>query len=300
MCETVVSRRALLGGAAAAAGLAAAACAAPSGPPGADQIVFPVGGSSTYTDTFGAPRSGGRTHQGQDIMAARLAPAIAAVDGVVSWLRYDASGNYLILKDDAGWTYYYVHLNNDSPGTDDGRAPYELAFADGIRTGQRVRAGEVIGYVGDSGDAESTAPHLHFEMRRPDGTPINPYAALRAAARYQRSETERLADSPTGVVDAVVRRPGGDLGVTGWAIDAHRDDPVTVSVYVAGTPVLTASADAERPDLAAARPGRGTRHGFALTVPAGTPVGAGASVCVIAHSIGGGGSSRLSCTPAPA
>lgn len=293
-----LSRRGLLGGALAAFGATAlAACTTPSGgPPVAGQIVFPVWGTSSYTDTFGAPRAGGRTHQGQDIMAVRLTEAIAAVDGTISWLKYEPAGNYLILTDDAGWDYYYIHLNNDSFGTDDGLAPYELAFADGIRRGQRVKAGEVIGFVGDSGNAEATAPHLHFEMRRPDGTPINPYPALQGAARYRRSDADRRADSPTGVLESLTRAPDG-LRAVGWALDAHLDDPVLVSVYVNGTPVISDLADVTRSDVAAANPGRGERHGFdvgAIAAPAG------ATIAVIAHSIGGGGSTRVAQLAAPA
>ncbi len=294
-----------MGAVLAAVGAAATACVAPVGlpapPPVAGQLVFPVGGRSSFTDSFGAPRPGGRTHQGQDIFAAKMTPAIAAVDGVVSWLRYEPAGNYLILTDDAGWTYYYVHLNNDTPGTDDGRAPYELAFADGIRRGQRVKAGEVIGYVGDSGNAEDTAPHLHFETRQPDGVPVNPYEALRRATRYQRSEAQRLADAPIGAFDAVARSPGGGLRVSGWALDAHLDAPVLVSVYVNGTPQVTARADRPRPDVAAAHPGRSTTCGFEVSdvVAGGAPVPPGAPVAVIAHCIGGGGSTRLGTVRAP-
>jgi murein DD-endopeptidase MepM/ murein hydrolase activator NlpD len=158
----------------------AGASTAPVPPP----IRFPVEGKVTLVDTFGAPRSGGRTHMGQDIMAPKMARAVAAADGIVSSLRHDntgLSGNALTITGDDGWKYIYIHLNNDRPGTDDGSNLYEHAFATGIRKGVRVRAGEHVAYVGDSGNAEETPPHLHFEMHAPDGTVINPYNSLVAA-----------------------------------------------------------------------------------------------------------------------
>jgi hypothetical protein len=75
---------------------------------------------------------------------------------------------------DDGWRSMYMHLNNDTPGTDDGRA---IGFAEGIKEGMHVTAGTVIGFVGDSGNAESTAPHLHFELHQPDGLKINSFRA---------------------------------------------------------------------------------------------------------------------------
>lgn len=287
---------------AAAVAVALTTVVAPACTPGsvkADRrIVFPVAGDARFVDSFGAPRSGGRTHQGQDLMAAKMTPVVATVDGRVTRLRWDntgLSGNSLTITDAQGWTYVYIHLNNDTPGTDDGSNRYERAFADGIVEGQRVRAGEVVGYVGDSGNAELAGSHLHFELHRPDGSAVNPYASLVAAQRFRRSEAQRLADSPAGVFETV-SRVSGAVRVVGWAIDAHRDDPVRITVLVDGNPAATGTAASDRPTLAPFFPGRGTRHGFSLS---GVPAAKGAKVCVIAHSIGGGGSSRLGCRTAP-
>jgi hypothetical protein len=156
-------------------------------------IVFPVDGTYHYSDTFGACRSGcSRPHAGIDIMTAKLTPLVAATDATVSWLKDTAtpdgsSGNYLILRDADGWEYWYIHVNNDSPGTDDGANPKDWVFGPGIERGAEVEAGQVVAYAGDSGNAEQSSPHLHFEIHKPDGSVINPYRSLQAAERTEPS-----------------------------------------------------------------------------------------------------------------
>ncbi len=148
-----------------------------------------------WTDTWGAPRSGGRSHIGVDIMGDRMIPLVAANDSVVTWGEFDnAGGNIVRLRDDAGWEYQYIHINNDTPGTDDGQASCRQAFAakicetlsgHRIQKGLRFEAGEFIGFLGDSGNAEWTAPHLHFEIYQPSGsgvTAVNPTPYTDAAA----------------------------------------------------------------------------------------------------------------------
>jgi hypothetical protein len=291
------SRRAATVAALAAAALLIAACEKPP-----YQIVFPVAGKSSFSDTFGAPR-GSSSHEGQDIFGVKGQPLLAAADGTITWMRWGTgvrSGNLLQLTDDTGWYYYYIHLNNDTPGTDDAANRYDQAFADGITIGQRVKAGEVIGYLGDSGDAEPTTPHLHFEIHKPGGAVINPYGALLEARRFQRSEAERVAASPTGAAELFVFNPDGTVLITGYAIDAVRNDPVRVSAYVGGNLISTTNANFDRPELATR--GRGTRHGFvfpSVGARGGGPVPKGAEMCVVAHSIGGGGSARIGCSTAP-
>lgn len=143
-------------------------------------IVFPVAGEVRYTDTWGAPRSGNRTHKGVDLLADKMVPVLAAASGTVGWIHDDQGGNCcaMSLNHDDGWTSVYIHLNNDTPGTDDGLG---WGFAEGIAKGVHVEAGQLIGYVGDSGNAEWTSPHLHFELHRPDGVAINPYPHVLAA-----------------------------------------------------------------------------------------------------------------------
>ena len=79
-------------------------------------------------------------------------------------------------RDAAGWEYWYIHINNDTPGTDDGLNPLDHAFAPGIVVGGKVSAGQVVAYAGDSGNAESTGAHLHFERRHSNNCAISPEA----------------------------------------------------------------------------------------------------------------------------
>lgn len=140
-------------------------------------IVFPVVGEHSFRNDFGAPRDGGRRqHMGVDIFADKLTPVVAVADGTVELMGIGRlAGQYIALRHDNGWRSMYMHLNNDTPGTDDGLA---IGFARGLREGMHVTAGTLIGFVGDSGNAETTPPHLHFELHQPDGLKINPYQAL--------------------------------------------------------------------------------------------------------------------------
>lgn len=168
----------------------------PSGPP---QIIFPVEGGAIFSDDFGDGRSGGRIHEGNDLMAPKMTPILAARGGrVVSAPFTEPSYGYTIsIKGDDGYEYNYLHINNDTPGTDDGLGGTQYAYAPGITQGVTVTQGQIIAYVGDSGNAESTGSHLHFEIRQPDNTPINPYNYLNIALNILTYDlTAILAASP--------------------------------------------------------------------------------------------------------
>jgi hypothetical protein len=109
---------------------------------------------------------------------------VAVADGTVGWMHADQGGKCcaMELRHDDGWESWYIHLNNDTPGTDDGQG---WGFAPGITYGVHVRAGQLIGYVGDSGNAENTGSHLHFELHEPDGTVVNPTPHVDAALRLE-------------------------------------------------------------------------------------------------------------------
>jgi hypothetical protein len=149
------------------------------------RIIFPVLGKSRYTNDFGDPRGQGR-HEGIDIVAARKALAVAAEAGTVKYhFGSSRAGCMLYLNGDSGTTYLYVHLNNDVGMTNDnrGRCVAGTAFAPGLKSGARVAAGEPVGFVGDSGDANGIEPHLHFEMHPNDGAAASPFKQLNRAWR---------------------------------------------------------------------------------------------------------------------
>jgi murein DD-endopeptidase MepM/ murein hydrolase activator NlpD len=154
------------------------------------EIVFPVVGPVSFADEWGAYRGSISTHFhiGVDIIGVRLQPLVAAADGVIKRFVIDhpTAGWGIVLTGSDGWEYRYYHVNNDTPGTDDGSNPELFRFAPGLTPGDRVRAGQLIGYMGDSGDSETSVPHLHFEIHRPDGSAINPFPSVRAAERRTR------------------------------------------------------------------------------------------------------------------
>jgi peptidoglycan LD-endopeptidase LytH len=118
-------------------------------------------------DTWGAARSGGRSHQGTDVMAPYGAQVYAYTAGVVSRESTSSAGGLqLYLQGDNGVEYFYAHLSRYA-----------------VPAGTRVRAGQLVAFNGQSGNARYTAPHVHFEVH-PGGsgsTPVNPYPYVRRA-----------------------------------------------------------------------------------------------------------------------
>lgn len=167
------------------------------GPP---SIIFPVSGGATFSDDFGDARSGGRVHEGNDLMAPKMTPILAARGGtVVEAPMIEPSYGYNIsIAGDDGYKYNYLHINNDTPGTDDGLGGPQYAYAPGIQAGVTVVQGQQIAWVGDSGNAESVGSHLHFEIRIADGSAIDPYQYLSAALKiYTYDVTGVTSSSPT-------------------------------------------------------------------------------------------------------
>jgi hypothetical protein len=164
---------------------AALACAGTSAATsGVPQLLFPVVGTVTYTDDFGQPRPGGR-HQGNDLLAVKRATVVAVESGTVGfWTTSAGAGCMLYLHGESGTSYQYIHLNNDlTPGNDNlGKCVAGVSYAPGLVDGQHVDAGQTIGYVGDSGDANGIHPHLHFEVHPRDGKAVDPFPFLKKAA----------------------------------------------------------------------------------------------------------------------
>ena len=164
-------------------GLAGTVSAAPPKPGAVPALIFPVAAATTYQDDFGQARAGG-PHQGNDLLAARKAPAVAAESGTVQfWTTSATAGCMLYLHGDSGTTYLYIHLNNDLTARNDnrGKCVPGVAYARGLKNGTRVKAGQLVGYVGDSGDADGAHPHLHFEVHPGGGAAVDPYSYLQAA-----------------------------------------------------------------------------------------------------------------------
>ena len=150
--------------------------------------VFPVYGPASYTNTFGAPRASTGWHHGEDIFAPLGAPILAVANGIVYSVGWnDVGGLRLWLQDLAGNEFYYAHLSAFSP----------LAV-----NGAQVRAGDVLGFMGNTGDAEHTPYHLHFEIH-PASLIYQGYDGVVAPFAYLNA-WERLQDLPL-------------TGVSGWA-----------------------------------------------------------------------------------
>lgn len=161
-------------------------------------IMFPVLGGGSYSNDYLGQRSNG-PHYATDIFANKHTPIVSAVDGTVTFVAYpQPSYGFMVRVVDAdGYTYNYIHMNNDTPGTDDGQGDGRNAYAADIKRGAKVAKGQLLGWLGDSGNAESTPPHLHFEIYRPDNTPVNPYEILKEAPiKYtiNRSEYPKQSD----------------------------------------------------------------------------------------------------------
>jgi murein DD-endopeptidase MepM/ murein hydrolase activator NlpD len=147
---------------------------APLSPAG---YVFPVYGASSFTDTFRAARAGVGWHHGQDIFAPLGAPLLAVADGTVFSVGWNDRGGYRFwLRDRQGNQFYYAHLSAFSPLAVDGN---------------EVKAGDVIGFVGNTGDAQTTPYHLHFEIHPVGLLPlgydgvVNPFSYLSAWRRLE-------------------------------------------------------------------------------------------------------------------
>jgi Peptidase family M23 len=208
--------------------LAAGASASPAKP--VPKLVFPIVGSVSYTDDFGAPRAGG-THEGNDILAARKAPAIAVESGTVKfWTTSAAAGCMLYLYGDSGTTYLYIHLNNDLTMRNDNRGSCVAgtSYAPGLKDGAQVNAGQLVGYVGDSGDANGIHPHLHFEVHPNGGSAVDPYPYLRKAQPlmfYAKTNTT-VSLSLTGTI---VSAFAGTLALKTSQVQVDTAKPVEVS-----------------------------------------------------------------------
>jgi murein DD-endopeptidase MepM/ murein hydrolase activator NlpD len=158
---------------------------------------FPIAGRHNFVDTFGAPRSDVPVHIGNDVFAAFGTPIVAVADGRLYRVgTLKISGNRLWLRDHKGYRYFYAHLSD---------------FSAAAYNGADVHAGEVIGFVGNTGDAEPTPPHLHFEVHMPNGAVVDPYPYL------HKWDTSGVSSA------SWIRRYGQDPGVRPGALVVVKD-----------------------------------------------------------------------------
>lgn len=160
---------------------------------------FPLVTRQSFISGFGDDRDGGsRLHKGVDLKGAMLTAVVAVRSGEVAAIHNDVGTEdccWMAIEHEDGWQSWYIHLNNDTYGTDDGKG---VGVRIDLEVGDPVEQGEVIGWLGDSGNAEDTnTPHVHFELHQPNGMAIDPYASLVSAAAsmdYGEEESGAYAD----------------------------------------------------------------------------------------------------------
>jgi hypothetical protein len=242
--------------------LAAAAAAAPRKQP--QRLIFPVVGQVKYYDDFGESRPGG-PHQGDDILAARHAPAVAVEAGTVDfWTTSRPAGCMLYLHGASGTTYLYIHLNNDLTSRNDnrGKCVAGTAYAPGLKSGMHVAAGELVGFVGDSGDADGVHPHLHFEVHPNDGAAADPYPFLQKAQPllFYAKRGTTVALSLAGTIASSL---GGTLELKASQVQLNSSKPAairqTVDLWIAPDAVVTSELPGGLSGLVALQPGLSAR-----------------------------------------
>jgi hypothetical protein len=231
-------------------------------------IVFPVFGAAHFVDDFGDPRPGGR-HQGIDIMAPKKALALAAESGTVEfWTTSAAAGCMLYLHGSSGTTYYYIHLNNDLTRKNDNRGTCVAgtAYAPGLKDGAKVSAGQPVGFVGDSGDANGIHAHLHFEVHPAGKGAVSPFSDLKAAQHL-------LFAAPAGtpftleLAGVVMKSTASSLQIKlnevhAWPMGQHQArlrTPLLLNIPLATVVQAVAGSSARRARVLDARKGQSAR-----------------------------------------
>jgi murein DD-endopeptidase MepM/ murein hydrolase activator NlpD len=126
-------------------------------------------------------------------MAPKMTKVYAAADGVITVIDTSSNGGrYIEIDHGGGWTTRYMHLNNDNPGSDDRSAVWAFTVVSGLSVGSAVEAGQHVAWVGDSGNAEWTGSHTHFEIAY-EGQEIDPYPYLKIA--FIRAQEQYLAET---------------------------------------------------------------------------------------------------------
>jgi murein DD-endopeptidase MepM/ murein hydrolase activator NlpD len=151
------------------------------------QFVFPVGGPTRIAGPFGSFRATTGSHQGNDLFADFGTPVVAAADGVVQNVgSLKISGNRLWVYADSGDQFFYAHLSSFAPDAVNGR---------------HVEKGTVLGYTGNTGDAEPTPPHLHFEIHPNGGDAVDPESFLKVWQQRAGAALTDTAERPGALVE---------------------------------------------------------------------------------------------------
>ena len=151
------------------------------------RFVFPVGGRTRIGGPFGSFRADTGDHQGNDLFADFGTPVVAAADGTIENVgSLPISGNRLWVYADGGDQFFYAHLASFAPAAVDGR---------------HVEAGTILGYIGNTGDAEPTPPHLHFEIHPSGGKAVDPNAFLVAWHKRAGAALADAAERPGALVE---------------------------------------------------------------------------------------------------
>lgn len=168
--------------------------------------VFPIAAPASFASDFNEGRSGGRLHAGNDLFAERGSPLVAVDDGQVRSGRDPLGGNILNLYAADGTRYYYAHLDAFTDGTAslvDPPAP------------RMVRAGEIVGFLGNTGNAKTTSPHVHFEIHPGNGPAVDPFPILQSAPRMS---DPRVTPAITSRSVLVTVSAALLLGLGAWAL----------------------------------------------------------------------------------
>ncbi|GEM_PF-1116073 len=188
--------------------------------------VFPVAGKVWYGNDFAVVRPPGVRHGACDVFARKGTPVLAVQSGVVTEIRYRSlGGNSFHLTNERGDYFYYAHL---------------LRYAGGIEEGTPVTAGQVIGYVGNTGNAVTTPPHLHFEIHPDGGEPINPFAYLEL---WRGAATDPSAAEAAGADLAGDAPPSRESAGVTWADSQARHERAVTVAGAAPRPLTSPSGD---------------------------------------------------------
>jgi murein DD-endopeptidase MepM/ murein hydrolase activator NlpD len=168
--------------------------------------VFPVAGPVQFGDSFGYPRLVGtgqqHWHEGCDVMSPMGTPLVAAEDGIVTKVGENSLGGLsLKITGTSGYWHYYAHLS---------------AFAPGLVQGQPIKAGTLVGFVGNTGDAAGGPTHLHYEIHQPDGKVLDSFGLLETAWQARQEQLQLGGTSPITPPDFAAD-PGGIGGFPRYA-----------------------------------------------------------------------------------